>query len=175
MAVNNRSSNMISNRDASPLVLSNPSFSRSEIKQGYGYVSAIIADSAGSIYRLFQMNSNARLSSIILQCAALGAGAKIDVGAYYGNDAKDIYSGNSLAGAVISANFFATAVDVSGALGPTEVANESGSYTLDKQEMPLWQALGLASDPECHIDIAAVVNVAIAATGLLSLKGSYAE
>ncbi len=175
MAINNRSSTMISNRDASPLILSNPSFSRSDLKEAYGYVSAVNADSAGSIYRMFQMPSNMRLSSIILQCEALGAGAKVDVGAYYGNDAKDIFLGNVLAGAVISANFFATAVDVSGALGPTDVSNESGSYTLDKQQMPLWQALGLASDPECHIDIAAVVNVAIAATGLLSLKGRYAE
>lgn len=174
MAVNNRNSTQIANRDAVPLVLSNPSYARARIKESYGYVTATNADSATSVYRLCQIPSNARISSIVLACAALGSGAVIDVGAYYGNDAKSI-AGTPFNGAVISANFFATLVDVSSALAPVSITNESGTFTLDKQEQPIWQALGLATDPECHLDICATVSVAIAATGLLALRTSYSE
>lgn len=164
MAVNNRSSTFIGNRDATPAVESNAEISGGLVKEGQGYVSATNADSAGSIYRMFSVPSNARVSRLMLQCAALGAGAKVDVGVY-----KNVRDG----GAAVDADFFATAVDVSGALGPTEVINESGTNTIDKQEMPLWQALGVAADPKSSYDIAAVVNVAIAATGFLGLKGQY--
>lgn len=175
MAVNNRSSTAITNRDASPLVLSNPSFSKQLITEAMDYVTATNADSAGSIYRLCNMKSNARVADLLIQCAALGAGAAIDIGAYYGNDAKDIFTGQTLNGAVIDADFFATAVDVSGALAKTNVTNESGTNTINKQQMPLWQALGLTSDPECSIDICATVSVAIAATGLLGMTLRYCE
>lgn len=175
MAVNNRNSTMISNRDATPAVLSNPSYSRAPLKEASGYVTATNADSATSIYRLNQIPSNARMSELSLRCAALGAGAVIDIGAYYGNDAKSIAGSPAIAGLVIDADFFASAVDVSAALGNTDVLNESGTNTIDKQEMPIYQALGLSSDPECHIDICATVTVAIAATGFLSLKSKYSE
>lgn len=175
MGIINRSSAQITNRDAVPQVKNNSLTEKSNLKRGYDYVSATNGDSATSIYRMVSMKSNFRLSSLILACAALGAGAKLDIGAYYGNDAKDIFKGSTLNGAVISSNFFAAALDVSGALGKTDVTNQSGSYTLDKQDMPLWQALGLASDPECTIDICATVNVAIAATGLLALELNYTE
>jgi len=175
MAINNRSSTAITNRDASPLVLSNPSFSKQEITEAMDYVQAVNGDSAGSVYRLCNTKSNFRVSDILLQCAALGAGALLDIGAYYGNDAKDIFTGATLNGAVIDADFFGSAIDVSGALGKTNVTNESGTNTIDKQQMPLWQALGLAKDPECSIDICATVNVAIAATGLLGMTLRYCE
>lgn len=164
MAVNNRNSTYIGNRDATPCLETNAEISGGLVKEGQGYVSSVIADSAGSIYRMFNVPSNARVSRLMLQCAALGAGAAVHVGVY-----KNVRDG----GAVVDADFFATSVDVSGALGPTEVINESGTNTIDKQEMPLWQALGVAADPKSSYDIAVTVSVAIAASGFIGMKGLF--
>jgi hypothetical protein len=166
MAVVSLKSTIITNRDATPVVLTDGLKSGGALKEGQGYVSAANGDSAGSKYLLFSVPSNARLASLIFQCEALGAGAKLDLGAY-----RNTADG----GAVVDADFFASAVDVSAAVAPIDLLNESGTNTIDKQEMPLWQALGFSADVNSSFDIAATVNVAIAAAGKLSCKGRFAQ
>jgi hypothetical protein len=48
---------------------------------------------------------------------------------------------------------------------PTDIINESGTYTLDKRIQPLWQALGLTADPGGNIDIVATVVTTAVTTG----------
>ena len=56
-----------------------------------------------------------------------------------------------------------------------DATNQSGSFTLDKQEQPLWQAAGMAADHGGTLDIVATVSVAIAATGLLGANVEYVD
>lgn len=166
MAVVTTKSAIMTNRDATPQVLSNGMLTGGALKEAVGYVSAVNGDSAASKYLLCSVPSNARLAHLALTCEALGAGAVIHIGAY-----KNTAQG----GAVIDADFFASSVDVSAALSAVNVLNESGTNTLDKQEMPLWQALGLSVDPGDSIDIVATVTVAIAANGKLGVKAQFAQ
>ena len=61
--------------------------------------------------------------------------------------------------------FLATVIDCASAVVPTEVVNESGTYTLDKRKQPLWQAVGLSADPGGYFDIVATVKTTAVTTG----------
>lgn len=161
MAIDNLKSTLITNRDNLPPILSNPTLVGGKIVEAIGSVTTGAADSAGSVYKMVPVQSNARVSSIVLQCAALGTGCTINCGVY--NNTAD-------GGAAINATFFASGLDCHAALGPTDIINQSGTNTIALQEQPLWQALGLASDPGKQWDICLAVAVATAAAGLIGIK-----
>jgi len=174
MAVVTLKSTMITNRDATPKVLTDAFVANGEMLEVEGYVAPANGDSATSKYKLCDVPSNARMSSLLMQCTALGAGAQLALGVFWPTFiplGADLLASN--AGLAIDDDFFATAVDVSAALAQSEFINESGTNTIAKQEMPLWQALGLASDPGINLDIVASVVVAIAAAGFVSVKARY--
>lgn len=148
--------------------LQNSNIAKSDIKSSFGKVAAANGDPLGTILRHASVPSNMIVRDIKLSCEAMGAGATINVGAYYTED-------HPQSGAVIDADFFATAVDISAALKKVSILNESGTNTLDKQEMPLYQALGLAADPGCKIDICSTVVGPIAANGNIALEVESAE
>lgn len=175
MAVVNLKSTFITNRDAVPAVRTDAFVSGGSKKSAQGWVSAANGDSANSIYRLCSVPSNARVDTVKFQCDALGTSAAVHIGVYYpefipvgaGLDASN-------AGAAISDAFFASALAVSSAVALEEVTNQSGSNTIDKQEMPLWEALGLSTDPGIDLDVCVTVDVAIAAAGKLGVKVDFA-
>jgi len=176
MAVVTLKSTMITNRDAIPKVLTDAYVANGEVLEAEGYVAPANGDSANSAYKLISVPSNCRVSSLLMQCSALGAGAKIDLGVYWPTFiplGADLLASN--AGVAIDADFFASAVDVSAALAQADYINESGTNTIAKQEMPLWQAVGLSADPMIDLDIVATVNVAMAAAGFLGLKARYVK
>lgn len=142
-----------------------------------GYVTVAASDGAGTKYLLNRVRSTVKVKSIILANEAQTAG-KVDVGAYYADDVRYLAPGNSAnAGVVIDQDFFATDVDLAAKVQPTDVTFESGTYTFDKWFQPLWQALGLSSDPGGFIDIVATVHTTdvTTGTGKLYLRTSFAE
>lgn len=176
MAVVNIKSNLITGRDAVPKVLADAATSGANLSATTGYVTTNNGDSATSTYRLCQVPSNARVEAVKYQCAALGTSCTINVGVYYPTyipiGAGALVASN--ASAAISAAFFASAIASATAVAITDVTNQSGTNTIDKQEMPLWQAVGLSADPGIMLDIVATVAVATAAAGLVGVKVSYA-
>jgi hypothetical protein len=133
MSVVNLSSKQITNRDSVPQIMSDASYARADLQESEGYITAGSADSIGSKYKLCSVPSNSRISQVLLSCGAVTSSAA-DIGVY-----KDTADG----GAVISAAFFGSAVSMASALTNSDVTNESGNYTVDLQELPLWKALGL--------------------------------
>jgi len=117
------------------------------------YKAVTAALSITSRIRLVRLPSTCKVKSVIFESEAQGAG-KFDVGLYY-----------SEGGAVIDADFFASAVDCASAVVPTEIVHESGVYTLDERVLPLWQAAGLTSDPGGHFDVVATVVTTDVTTG----------
>lgn len=166
MAIVTLLSTVITNRDAVPTVLNDNVLSRAALKEAVGFVTTNNGDSATSKYVMCSVPSNARISQIILDTEAQGVGAKVDVGVY--RNTKD-------GGAAVSSNFYAAALDVSAALKASDITNSSGSNTLDKQNMPLWQQLGMSADPMTTLDFAITVNVATAASGKIGLKVKYVD
>jgi hypothetical protein len=177
MAVAILKSTIIANRDSVPKILTDPYVSGGELRVSEGYVqTATATDSAGSIYRLCQIPSNARVEAVVLQCDALTGGAA-NVGVYYPTFIPT--GAPQLAGIVsnqaINTSFFASAQSVGTALGPVNVVNQSGQNTIAKQELPLWQAIGLAADPGISLDICVTLSTAITAQGYIGLKTTYVE
>lgn len=165
MAVEHLKSSSITNADTVPRVLNNARTTAMELKEAVGAASASAGSSIGSTYRFARVPSNARVSQILFASGASGATGQVDIGLY--RTEKD-------GGAVVDADFFASALDPGGgAIAPTDVTHESGVFSLANAEKPLWQALGLASDPQVEYDIAATVTEAFENATAMVAKVRY--
>lgn len=180
MAVFNLKSTLIGNRDATPKVFTDNLVSGGDLKESEGYsATGSAADSAGTTYRLCTVPSRARVSSVSLQNTAMGGAGAINVGVYW-PDYTPFPVGPfgdhplpSDQGTAINAAYFASALSVVGAGGPTDIVNQSGTNTIAKQELSLWQAVGLAADPGIDLDIVVTVSIVLAAAGFIGLKVRY--
>lgn len=173
MAVETIKSAPIINLDATPAVPNTEGEgATARLKQVQGFVTASAAASIASKYLLARIPSNAKVKDVILESEAQAAGAT-DVGLYYSDSTIDGTSA-SLQGTVISAAFFGSAVSLAAA-SRASIVNESGTYTLDKRNQPIWQAAGLASDPGGFFDVVATLTTAITTgTGKLGAEVLYA-
>ena len=116
-----------------------------------GYVANAADDSATSIHRAVRVPSNANIRSVKLSTGDATTAGAIDIGVYEAEDYND--------GAVIDADFFASALDLTG--GPfvnAEQVAESGEYAIAERGQPLWEALGLSEDPNRYFDIAMTIT-----------------
>jgi hypothetical protein len=178
MALETVKSTFITNRDATPVVGTVAAIVGGLLRTASGNVVVSASANSLSYYPMFSVPSNARIASLKLRCAALGAGCTLDVGVYVPSVAPAsllALSSSYTAAAAISSQFFASVVDVSAALGETDILNESGTNTIAKQEQELWQALGLASDPCCMLDIAGRLGGAAVAGGALQITGTFVQ
>ena len=164
MAVVTTKSGVITNRDATPKVLNNAAISGGGIKSFAGTLEAVSGDSIGSVYIMGSIPSNARVHQVLALCDAITTCAA-DVG---------IYDTTANGGAVVDADFFASAQSLASALTGTDVTHESGVYGVEDIEKPLWEALGLTSDPCKMYDIAYTLTAAAGSAGTVSLKVTYA-
>lgn len=176
MALVNLKSTLITNRDATPKVLTDSYVSGGGLCESEGYVTTNAADNVGSTYRLCSIPSNARVSSIILSNGAMGGATAANIGVYY---PTFIPLGSGLtpanASAAISASFFASALSLVAAANQTEVVNQSGTNTIALQELPIWQAIGLTSDPGIMLDIVAALSAVTTSGALLGMKVKFVE
>lgn len=164
MAVANTKSTHITNADATPVVLTNAAVSGGLVRASAGTVETLAADDAASVYRLVRVPSNARILSILLATDAITGATTSDVG---------VYQTAQNGGAVVDADFFATDVDISTAATVfTEVLLEATATDIAKCEKPLWDLLGLTSDPQREYDIAVTVND-VTAAGTISMKVTW--
>lgn len=166
MAVVTLKSATITNRDATPQVINDGRLERGALRSTVGYVTTAADDSIGSKYILASLPSNAMVRGVLLTCPADTSGA-MDIGVY--RNTKD-------GAAAVDAAFFASAKSIATALERSDVTNESGTYTLDKREQPLWQAAGLTSDPGGTLDIVGTLTAAVTANGgKLGLEVQYVD
>lgn len=165
MAVVTTKAGPITNRDASPKVLSNAAVASGVLKEAVGTVESVSGDSIGSEYIFASIPSNAVVSQVLLYCDDIGTTAAADIG---------LYKSTADGGAVVDADFFASAVSLSGgALNGTDVTHESAVFGLEDAEKPLWEALGLSSDPNLMYDVVATLTAASDAAGTIMLKVRY--
>ena len=178
MAVVNLKSTLITNRDATPKVLTDAGISGGDLRQDYGWVFTGSADSAASTYRLCQVPSNARLTSLSMTNGALGSGCLIDTAVWYPTNVPvggASFVPASSSATLISSSAFTTAIVGNTAnTTPSElVVTTNTRQSPNYQEMPLWQMLNLPADPEMYLDIGFSVNVAVATAGYIGLKATF--
>lgn len=165
----------ITNLDASPAVYNTAgNGAPTNVKVVDGYVTAAAADGAGTKYLMNRIPSHAVVKTMAIASEAQGAG-KVNVGVYYADDARYLAGGSANSGVAIDDDFFATDVDLAAKVQPTDITFESGTYTFDKWSQPLWQAVGLTSDPGGMFDIVATVHTTdiTTGTGKIYLRTGY--
>lgn len=154
----------ITNRDSSPRVKNDSFLQGGRMQSAVGTVEMTTAD-LGSTYRMFQVPSNCRIHQILLYADDVGTTGLIDIG---------IYKNTEDGGAVVDADFFASAVDIkAAALSGSDVTHESAVFGKEDAEKPLWEALGLSSDPNLIYDVVITSTEAADTGGTLTLKGMY--
>ncbi len=168
MSVENLKSASVTNREAIPATANTAG------EGGPGYLwqindYALVSASASltSTYRLLRVPCDIVMKEIIFESEAMAAG-KFDIGLWYSNTAAD-GTPASLVGTVIDQDFFASDVDCASAVTPTNVTNESGTYTVAKRNQPLWQAVGLSANPGGFFDIVATVHTTAITTGAANI------
>ena len=156
----------ITNRDAVPAVLNTSGRgAAARVREVSGYVTTTSGVTVGSTYRMVELPSTCRVGSIVWDAGAMTQGP-FDVG---------IYRNTADGGAVVDADFFATAVSAASAVKATDITNESGSYTADKQNQPLWQAIGMSADPGGTLDLVFTSTNTITAGALLGVKVQFTD
>ena len=145
------------------------------VRSNDGHVAVASGDSIASQFRAVRIPSNAVVKNVMVENTALGALVTGDIGLYYPATSPDLAIGQT-ALAAINAGFFGTAVSLVAASAPVDVTNESGVYTLDKRNQPIWQAVGLTADPGGKFDVVITqLGAATAAAGFVRLVVTYVE
>jgi len=181
MAVTSLKSNQITNRDATPKVLTDAGIGAGSVNHSQDWVYSAGSDSAASAWRICQVPSEGFLGNIEFMNGALGSGCVLDIAAWYPTNFQSgggAFLAQSLTGTLISSSAFlaqingntANATFTSG-MSNTATGSFSGINYLMTQ--PLWVILGLSSDPECDIDIGFSVRLAVSSAGYVGMKTSY--
>lgn len=145
----------LTNQDASPAVVSPPGLGGiSDLKTVSGYYASVPAAlSITSVIRMVRVPAHAIVKQVRTSSAAQAAG-KFDIGVYTPGVAT-----------AVSAAFFNAALDCAAAVNGTR--DTLTTYTLVKRQQPLWQAAGVATEPEkgAMLEIAATVVTTDVTTG----------
>lgn len=177
MSVDHVKSTPITNLDASPVVQNTAGEGGpAPLKSiSSGNVVGVASSSINATYQFVRVPSNAKLKQMLFASEAQAAGA-IDLGVYYATDGEGGKPTSLLAANAISQALFASAIALTSASQATDVLNESGTFTPDKQNQPLWQAAGLSSDPGGYLDIVGTLSTAITTgTGKMGMTVNYTD
>jgi len=169
MAAENLKSQGVTNSTASPIVKNNRTLGYGDLKETIGTIVPLATAEVGSTYRFCRVPANCRLSQLLLSAADFTTAGVVDIGVYKSTEAG---------GAVVDQDFFASLVDMAAGNGAgthLDVTNESGTYTIAKQEQMLYQAVGLTDHPGCDFDIVATVTTAFNGGQGMSVKVRYTE
>ena len=177
MAVDHVKSTPVTNSDASPAVANTAGEGGSAPLKciSSGSVVAVASSSTDATYQFCRVPSSAKIKAIFFESGAQAAGT-MDIGVYYATDGVIGKPAALLAAAAIDQDFFASLVALTSLSQPTNVINESATNTPAKQNQPLWQALGLTSDPGGNFDIVGTVVTAITTgTGVMGMTVFYTD
>lgn len=176
MAIVNIKSTAISNRDAIPAVITDGRLQSCTLRASVGSVAVGAADSATSYYPLVAVPSTAMVRAVYCTAPAGMTTLAGNIGVY--KNTKD--SGGSTTGVAAftgSGTIFAAAETLAVAKNRVDVTNNnSDAYSTAKREQPIWQAIGLSTDPGGTFDIGIAVTTAnTGAAGRVGLEVHYVD
>lgn len=167
MAVVNTKSTLVTNADSTTQTLNALANDGGKLRSKVGTLEAVSGDSIGSTYRILRVPSNARVDALLVSSDDIGTTTAGDVGLY--RTAAD-------GGAVVDADFFASALSLSGgALAKVDITYESAVVDTPNHGKMLWEQLGLSADPRVMYDIAVTLTAAADAAGTITLRCNYVD
>lgn len=161
MAVENLKSAYITNATATPIVLTKGAIQGGRLRSSTGSITPAADAAVASTYRFCRVPSNSRVEAVLITCAAFALAGAVDIG---------LYRTSEDGGAVVDANFFASAQALTAAKQNADVTYASGVYTVANSEKLLWEALGLSADPQCEYDVVATVTTQFNGGQAMNLK-----
>lgn len=158
MAVANTKSTDVTNADAAPPALSHRLYAGYRPVRSINTCAVLAADDDGSVYRFKRVRSDAIIAYVGVLNDAITSGTDYDFGVY--RTAAD-------GGAVVDADLIADGVDMSSArVAELSVRfHDTGTAKIEEFYKPLWQLLGLSSDPQIEYDLAWTANTVGSAAG----------
>lgn len=165
MAVVDRTSDLITNATATPVVFNN-SHSQGVLHEVVGIVTPAADDTQASVHRFVSVPSNCRISDVLISCADASTAGKYDIGVYYPTGVS--------AGAVIDVDAIADAFDLAGGPFYDSSVRVVGVVTVAEMAYPLWQLAGLTADPGGYLDIVGTIDTTFnGAPTTVALKVKY--
>jgi len=177
MAVDHVKTTPITNMDAGSLLVPTAGEGGpAPLKHNTGIATGVASSSIDATYQMVRVPSNAKIKRILFQTQSQAVGVA-DVGVYYATDGLGGKPVALLAAAAIDQNFFAGSINLATTTVQDVTCNPIGSaYTPDKRNQPLWQALGLTSDPGGNFDICLTLTTAITTgTGIMVMDVDYTD
>ena len=168
MAVANTKSNIVTNADYTPRKESPLWYSGARLYESVSTVEVAAADDNNSVYRMFRVRSNWRVSQLEVACDAITSGTAFDIGLW---DTVDN-------GALVVAScqqLWASAVDLSSALPFTDKTYEATATNIALVEKQIWELAGLTVDPNKEYDIALIGTTVGSAAGTISMRMRYCK
>lgn len=164
MAVVDRKSTVLTNRDASPAAMNAQYLSGGTVKRAVATFELANGDSIASIFRICELPRNASIHSIRIFCDAITSGAG-DLG---------LYQTTANGGAVKSVSCYATAQSIASAITlGTEIMFEFRDVA--NLQRRVWEDAGDTADPGRNYDLAMTLTAAAAAAGTLSFMVEWVE
>lgn len=165
MATANTKATAVTNADATPPKMNALGIAGGRLRTLVGTVEVAAADDDNSVYRFARVHSSWRISAIELFNDAITAGTAYHVG---------IHETAENGAAAVDADVFATSVDLSSArVAPLDVTFEA--LDIAKIEKPLWEVLGLTSDPNKYYDLTMTGATVGTAAGTISIRVRYSD
>lgn len=155
----------VTNADATPPVRTHVLVSQGRLHESVGTVEIAAADDAASVYRVARVHSSWRIAEIKRFNDAITSGSAFDCGVY------DIAANG---GAAVDADLFGTDITLVSA-SVTGVEETFEALNIDKIEKPLWEALGLSTDPGKWYDLAYTGDTPGSGAGTLSVRVRYVQ
>lgn len=182
MSVFTVKSKVIANRDSTPPILSNPEVAQGTVKGVLGVenTSNLGTDigAAGTAIKLVPIPSNARLQTLEHAAGALGT-SSLDIAIFFPTSMPQGGANapaSSLAGTCAASSLFATAIaGVDTLRAWTDAMGVGATPTLQNRIKPLWQLVGLTTDPGFDFDLGYTVRTAVAINGYVGLRATYID
>ena len=150
MAVQHLDSTTITLMEATPRTPVDGALQGGGLRVAKGVVTPAADDTANSTYRFCRIPSNAIVHQVLINAADATTAGAVNIG---------LWDTESNGDAVVDADLFASALDLSG--GPynnSDQTFESGEYTLAESETRIWEVLGLSEDSHKEYDVVAQVS-----------------
>lgn len=163
MAVVQTDSTIVGNLDATPVVHNHVTLMGGRVRVQRATVEVAAADDDASVYRMFRVQSNWAIVSIVKFNDAITGGTAYDFGIY--NTAAN---GN----AVVDDDVYAKDLDLSSAdTSGTEIAFEQRDIA--NIEKYIWEDAGLSADPVTEYDLGFKADTVGTAAGTISVVLQY--
>ena len=161
MGVVNTKSLAVTNSDSDSPRLATPGYlAGARPQMSMGTVEIAAADSDTSVYRMVRLPSNAVIYRIEILNDVITGGTSYDLGFYQINDNG---------GAVVDADIYATAIDMTVARSlPFDASFEV--LDIANIEKRVWEVLGLSADPQRLYDLCFTANTVGTGAGTISMR-----